>query len=132
MHCEVASFRDSDGDINIKADESVYLGLLVKMESEEEKEFYSLFNEDNSKIVVDGNLLYVQAQKVPKEDLLGKYFVKGYLDGFILHSFDKLSLDGRNVESNKMDNLMVMGDDIYASVSDGTNLVISGRADLFL
>lgn len=131
MHCEVASFRDSGGDISIKADESVYLGLLVKMESEEEREFYSLFNEDNSKIVVDGSLLYVQAQKVPRKDLLEKYFVEGYLDGFILHSFDKLSLNGENVESNKMDNLMVMGDDIYANVSDGTNLVISGRADLF-
>ncbi|HEI8945153.1 hypothetical protein [Citrobacter freundii] len=131
IHCEVASFSSSEGNIKIKADESVYLGLLVKMEPEEKKEFYSLFNEGNSKIIVDGKLLYIQAQKVSKKDLLGKYFVKGYLDGFVLHSFDKLSLDGRNVESNKMDNLMVMGDDIYANVSDGTNLVISGRADLF-
>lgn len=131
LECQIASFTSSSNDVYIDAGESVYVGVLIKPILNQGNEYFSLFSDRDNKFDVKGKLLYVQAKNVSRENVVGRYFTKGYLNGFILHSFDKLSIDGRNVESNKMDNLMVMGEGIYGHVSTDSNLVISGKADLF-
>lgn len=131
LQCQIASFTSSSNDVYIDAGEAVYVGVLIKLILNQKNEYFSLFSERDNKFDVKGKLLYVQAKNVSRENVVGHYVTKGYLNGFILHSFDKLSIDGKNVESNKMDNLMVMGEGIYGHVSADNNLVISGKADLF-
>ncbi|EPO1083727.1 hypothetical protein [Cronobacter dublinensis] len=131
LQCQISPATESSNNIYIKAGESVYVGVLIKLVPEQKNEYYSDFHASDSKFDVNGKLLYAQVKDASQKDLMDKYFSDGYLDGFILHSFDKLSLDGKSVDSNKMDNLMVMGKGIYGHVSSGNNLVISGKADLF-
>jgi hypothetical protein len=129
--CKVSPFDFHEKNITIEAGESVYVGLLMKIEPESKDEYFSIVNHSSNGIDISGGVLHFQASDVPQVKFLSDYVEDGYIDGFILHSFDKLSFDGKSVDSSKMDNLMVTGDDIYASISSGNNLVINGRASLF-
>ncbi|PPC67337.1 hypothetical protein C1Y43_11240 [Pantoea sp. ICBG 828] len=132
LKCEIVNMNNISPSVNIKENDAVLAGLLVKLEPSDIDEYYNpTIDSEGNNIEIKGGLIYNTIESVTKEELFKRYISNGYADGFILHSFDKLSLDGKNIESNKMDNIMFIGDDLYAYTSTDNNLVISGNAYLF-
>lgn len=117
---------------NLKLDSAVLIGLAVDIEPEKNNIFYfSKVNTKDSHFKIKGGLLDMTIKGINKENPLRDYFTDGSMIGFILHSFDKLSLDGKNIDTNDMDNVFVMGKDIYGYMSNDNNLKITGRAYIF-
>ncbi|HDM8291156.1 TPA: hypothetical protein P0N70_003172 [Yersinia enterocolitica] len=131
IKCNIAIYQNNDDNITINADESVYVGLLVMLEKDSKDEFYSFIKKDSNQINITGDLLYFNINNVSQNNLKANYIKDGYLSGFILHSFDTLSLDGKKTDSNLMDNIIAIGDDIYAYTAQNGSLIIHGKATVF-
>ncbi|OTA19343.1 hypothetical protein Xbed_02385 [Xenorhabdus beddingii] len=131
IECKIASLDSLNNQLDLKVNDAIYIGLLIKIEPDAKNEFYTPINDDSSRIEIKGKLLHILSKDIMEHDLFSEYFKNGYISGILLHNFDKLSLNGKSIESNEMDNLMIMGSNIYASTSSNNNLVVAGKANLF-
>ncbi|EKN3346195.1 hypothetical protein NFB56_03895 [Yersinia ruckeri] len=131
IKCNIATYQNNDDNITINADESIYVGLLIMLEKDIKDEFYSFIKKDSNQINITGDLLYFKIDNVSQNNLKANYINNGYLSGFTLHSFDTLSLDGKKIDSNLMDNIIAIGDDIYAYTAQNGSLIIHGKATVF-
>lgn len=117
---------------HLDIDEALLVGVLVDLEPESKRNLFSpVVSADDSHFVIKSSLLDIVIKDAKKENSLREFYDSGYVGGFLLYSFEKLSLNGKNVDSNDTDTVMFLGDDIYAHISEDNNLVVSGRANLF-
>ncbi len=131
MACSNININPNNTKQSFTQDNALLYGISIKIKHMGNTGFYSPFpDNDSSKFYLKGNFTDISIKNIKESDL-SKYYTNGYLDGFLLYHFDKLSLNSKNIETNKMDNSLVMGDDIYAHISQDASLVLSGKADLF-
>lgn len=132
LKCESVSINKLGENLIIKKSDAMIIGLFIKIEPNLKDEFYTPeISNDNSHFEIKGEILSLINKDVNKDNLLKNYFKNGYTGGIVLHSFDKLSINGKNIESNRMDNIIAIGDDIYTHTSLENNLVSTGKVSLF-
>jgi len=132
LKCEVVPINKLGEKIIIKKSDAIIIGLFIKIDPISRDEFYSPeISNENSHLEIKGEILSLINKDINKDKLLKNYFKNGYTGGIVLHSFDKLSINGKNVESNSMDNIIAIGDDIYTHTSLENNLVSTGKVSLF-
>ncbi len=130
--CENLAINNLNDSLNLEKSEAMVIGLAIKIEPNYHNEFYPTeITDKTSHFEFKGELLSLINNNASKENLLKENFTDGYMDGIILHSFEKLSLNGKNIESNKMDNIIAIGDEIYSHTSLDNNLVSTGKVGLF-
>ncbi len=131
LECQIINLNKISNNESFNVDDATLVSILVEIHPEKNELFYSPgVHDKDSHFEINGSFLDITNRDVNKDKEFKQYFTNGYMKGFILYSFDKLSLNGKNVEVNKFDNLQVIGDKIYGRISESNTLVLSGNANL--
>lgn len=132
LECQIINLNDISNNKSLKVDETMLVSILVEISPEKNDLFYSPgIHAKDSHFEINGSFLDITNRNVAQDKDLKQYFTNGYMKGFILYSFDTLSINGKKIETNKFDSIQVIGDKIYGHMSESNSMVLSGKANLF-
>lgn len=132
LQCQVINLNDISNDESLKVDDAMLVSILIEISPEKNELFYSPgVHDKDSHFEINGYFLDITNKDVAKDTDLKQYFTNGYMKGFTLYSFDTLSINGKKIETNKFDNIQVVGDKIHGYMSESNSMILSGKASLF-